>query len=166
MNHSTTVLAILATAVMAGAQAQFVSSATLPRTNGVAPRRLNPWSAVCVSPVLNLAGPKREELDATHELVEGIRQAGFISGPLGTLDICDAIVFTEIVRSGGRNRKRAEVEFRILLSGEQIPRLCSSARGKSIRRKQDAVLAALADEARQIRGAQTKGMPIYRGSVD
>ena len=44
------------------------------------------------------------------------------------LSRCDALIFTEITT---RSRPLAELGFRMVLSDEQVPRLCSSARGKS-----------------------------------
>jgi hypothetical protein len=128
------------------------------------PRSLNPGSAVCVNPPLNLTGLEIE-LDSTRELARRIREAGFASGPLGALETCHATLFTEIVSIGGRNRKSVALEFRIVLLGEQIPRLVSSARGRSGNRD-SAVLAALAEEVRQIRDAQPKGMRIYIGALE
>jgi hypothetical protein len=133
--------------------------------SSVAPRRLPPGSAVCVNPVLNLA---RLELDAertTGELAVSIREAGFRPQRQGAQ--CDATVFTEIVAVSGRRRKNVDTEFRIVLSGEQIPRLCSSARGRSGQGViHDAILAAFAEQARQIREAQAKGMAPYPGAVE
>jgi hypothetical protein len=144
-------LVILATSAVAAGQA-------------FTPRTLSPGSAVCVNPPLNLTG-RKIEIDSTRELVRRILEAGFASGPLGTLETCHATLFTEVVSMGGRDRKSAELEFRIVLLGEQIPRLVSSAQGKSVNRD-GAVLAAIADEVRQIRGAQPKGMRIYAGALE
>jgi 5'-3' exonuclease len=46
--------------------------------------------------------------------------------------------------------------------------MCSSARGKSgkLVSWHDAVLVAFADEARQIRNAQQKGMAVYAGALE
>jgi hypothetical protein len=129
------------------------------------PRRLNPGAAVCVNTPLNLAGMEMEPAKAGEELAERIRAAGFASGLLGTQASCDAVVFTEIT---GRNRKTVEVDFRVVLTDEQVPRMCSSARGKSgkLVSWHDAVLVAFADEARQIRNAQQKGMAVYAGALE
>jgi hypothetical protein len=140
-----------------------------PVRSGEAPR-LSPGSAVCVNPVLNLALRGFDAEGVTEQLAARIREAGFASGSLGTLPRCDATVFTEIVAVSGRKRKSVETEFRIVLSGEQIPRLCSSARGKSTEAQSAAVrgalLQALHDEARQIRAAQAKGMALYHGAIE
>ena len=106
-----------------------------------------------------------EVANAASDLAEGIRKAGFASGPPETLDTCHATLFTESVSTGGRKRKSVKLEFRIVLLGEQVPRLCSSAHGESENRV-DAVLAALADEVRQIRDAQPKGMAFYAGAFE
>jgi hypothetical protein len=127
-------------------------------------RRLSPEATICVNPPLTLPGIEAEMSNAGEELAKRIRAAGFASGVLGTLGACDAVLFTEIT---GHGRKTAELDFRIVLSDEQIPRLCSSARGKSGKQAswRAAVLDAFADEARQIRTAQQKGMAVYAGAL-
>jgi len=126
-------------------------------------RRLGAGATICVNPPLILPGMEAELTNAGEELAKRIRLAGFASGVLGTLGACDAVLFTEIT---GHSRKTAELDFRIVLSDEQVPRLCASARGKSGKQTswRVAVLDAFADEARQIRTAQQKGMPVYEGA--
>jgi hypothetical protein len=128
-------------------------------------RRLNPGAAVCVNPPLNTTGAELEVENAGEELARGLRSGGFASGMLGTLPSCDAVVFTEITQ---HSRNAVELDFRILLSDEQIPRLCSSARGKSRKGEpwRDAVRRAFADEAGQILKAQQNGMSIYPGALE
>jgi hypothetical protein len=168
MSSLKTYLVILATAVIAAGQAEKAMAAglsnTLPvtRQNPLAPRRLIPGSTVCVNPLLNLTGMEMDASSVTRELAGKISEAGFRSGPVHEFESCDATVFTEIVSAG---HKSVETEFRIVMAGEQIPRLCSSAHGKSTNRR-DALGAAIADEARQIRDAQQKGMAIYQGAVE
>jgi len=127
-------------------------------------RSLKPGATVCVNLPLNLAGMEMEMTKAGAELADRIRAAGFVSGVQGTLGSCDAVVFTEIAE---RTRNTVEIDFRIVLADEQVPRLCSSARGKSgkLVSWHAAVLQAFADEARQIRNAQQKGMAVYAGAL-
>jgi hypothetical protein len=171
MSSLKTYLVILATAAIAAGQAEKAMAAglsnTLPvtRENPLAPRRLSPGSTVCVNRPLNLTKMEIDPSAFTRELAQKISEAGFQSGPLSAFENCDATVFTEIVRVTGRDRKSVEMEFRIVVAGEQIPRLCSSARGKSMNLR-DVLSAAIADEARQIRDAQKKGMAIYQGAVE
>lgn len=169
MNSFSAFLSLLATATLAAGQAErtlaarFSATLSSPRSNPLAPRRLAPGAAVCVNPPLNLTGLEIEVRTAARQLAQRMQEAGFRSG---ASQPCDATVFTEIVASGGVVRKNVELQFRIVLADEQIPRLCSSARGRPAPAWRDALLAAFAEEARQIRGAQAKGMPIYRGAVE
>jgi len=128
------------------------------------PRSLNPGATICVNPPLDMVGTETELSKAGEELAKRIRAAGFAAGVLGTLGNCDVVLFTEIT---GSSRKSAELDFRMVFSDEQIPRLCASARGKSGKSAswRAAVLAAFADEARQIQNAQLKGMAVYAGAV-
>jgi hypothetical protein len=128
-------------------------------------RRLNPGAAVCVNPPMNIAGGEIDIARAGDELAQRVRDAGFVSGPLGTLSRCDALVFTEITM---RSRQLAELDFRVVLTDEQIPRLCSSARGKSAKGEswRSALARAFGDEAGQILKAQQKGMAIYPGALE
>jgi hypothetical protein len=166
-----TFLTIVATAAIAAGQTDqkmgvgLAASMHATRQNMLAPRSLSPGSAVCVNPPLNLTGREIDTSLAARELARQIREAGFPSAPLGMLASCDATVYTEVVSVAGRNRKNVELEFRIILLGEQIPRLCSSVHSRSAS-WQDALVEAFAGEARQIRDAQQKGMAIYPGAVE
>jgi hypothetical protein len=172
MSSLETLLTIVATAALASAQPDRMITAKF--SGGMlAPRRLNPGSSVCVNPPLNLTAMEIDADAATGELALKIREAGFRAAPLNAIKSCDATVFTEIVGISGRDRKTVAMEFRIVVAGEQIPRLCSSAHGKSVSHHEvlsgawrAALFAAFADEARQIRDAQQKGMPIYPGAVE
>ena len=128
-------------------------------------RRLSPGATVCVNTPLNTAGGEMEIEKTAEELAQRIRDVGFLSGTRGTLSHCDALVFTEIT---ARSRNTVELDFRIVLSDEQAPRLCSSARGKSGNGEpwRSAAHRAFADEAAQILRAQKKGMPIYSGALE
>jgi hypothetical protein len=114
---------------------------------------------------MNIAGGEIDIARAGDELAQRVRDAGFVSGPLGTLSRCDALVFTEITM---RSRQLAELDFRVVLTDEQIPRLCSSARGKSAKGEswRSALARAFGDEAGQILKAQQKGMAIYPGALE
>jgi hypothetical protein len=179
MSSLKTYLVILATAAIAAGQAEKAMAAglsntlNLPRQNSLAPRSLSPGSTVCVNSPLNLTGMEIDASTVIRELAGKISEAGFHSGPASAFESCDATVFTEIVSVTGRARKKVETEFRIVIAGEQIPRLCSSAHGKSMNRRavlsaswQEALIAAISDEVRQIRDAQQKGMVIYQGAVE
>jgi hypothetical protein len=159
---------VLATIAMAAGQpiAANFTSVSLSRPGTFAPRRLRPGASVCVNPPLNLTGLEIEAGKAARELAERIRQVGFAAAPLGTLKTCDATLYTEIVSIAGRSRKNAALDFRILLLGEEIPRLCSSLLGKPASAWHDALIEAFAQEARRIWDAQEKGMEVYDGAVE
>jgi len=93
--------------------AKLTSTLTIPEF-----RRLGPGAAVCVNTPLNTAGGEMEIEKAGEELAQRIRAVGFVSGTLGTLSHCDALVFTEIT---ARSRNTVELDFRIVLSDEQAP---------------------------------------------
>jgi hypothetical protein len=104
------------------------------------------------------------------ELVARIREIGYRAGNPGKLGTCDATAHTEIVHMGGRNRIRAEVEFRLVLAGEEAPRLSTTAAGKSPKppksrdaARREAILAASAEQAHRIHMAQRDGMAFYAG---
>ncbi|HTB14258.1 MAG TPA: hypothetical protein VK752_21950 [Bryobacteraceae bacterium] len=151
MNSLKMILAVLATAAIGAGQERIAASMRFSRPNTFAPRRLSADATVCVNPPLNLTRWEIDPSKAMRELGDRIREAGFRVGP----EQCDATVYTEIVANG---RKNLELQFRIVFVDEQIPRLCSAAHGS--------LLAAFAEEARQIRDAQVKGMAIYRGAVE
>src|ERR1035441_10806427 len=71
---------------------------------------------------MNTSGGEMEIEKTGEELAQRIRDVGFLSGALGTLSHCDALVFTEIT---ARSRNTVELDFRVVLSDEQAPRLCS-----------------------------------------
>lgn len=141
-------------------------------------RRIPAGGTVCVNPIKNLSQKAVDMNGADEELAFQIGQAGYRAGKLGSLETCDATVYTEIVSTGGRKRTGVELEFRVLLADEQVPRLCSTASGKSgnlaavsnafFEVKQErttlerqALSAALAAQARKIQAAQRDGMAPY-----
>lgn len=120
------------------------------------PRRLSVGAPVCVNQPLNLSKLELDPAQATRDLAAQIREAGFAAEPIGVLETCEATVYTEIVSV---NRKTADLEFRVVFADEQIPRLCTSIHSRS-------VLAAFVAEAKRIRDAEVKGMPIYPGAIE
>jgi hypothetical protein len=146
-------------------------------------RKIPPGGRVCVNPVQNLSGKTLDMSGIDDALAAQIREIGFKAGSPGTLGICDATVYTEIVHIRGRRRVHIEIEFRLVLSGEQVPRLCSRATGKRIIPlakfanslipiqhdrdigEREALLASFTEQALQIEAAQTDGMELYAGAV-
>jgi hypothetical protein len=162
MSGFTILLAILAGAATQGPSG-LATSLHLSRPNTLGPRRLSPNAAVCVNPPLNLTRLEIDTGKAAEELAGKIRDAGFHAAPLGVFESCDATLFTEIV---GEGRKNVRLEFRILMAGEQIPRMCSSTPSRKAATWREALAFVFAGEARQIREAQVKGMAIYQGAVE
>lgn len=121
-----------------------------------APRRLSVGAPVCVNQPLNLSKLELDPTQATRELAAQIREAGFAAEPIGILETCEATVYTEIVSV---NRKTADLEFRVVFADEEIPRLCTSIHSRSLP-------GAFAAEAKRIRDAEIKGMPIYPGAIE
>ncbi len=94
---------------------------------------------------------------------------------------CDAVVNAELVELSGRSRKTARIDFRLTVTGEEPPRISSTAVGKSADHRisqfasgfrpaestaqpeeiaaQEAVLAAIEQQAIQIRAAYQRGLP-------
>jgi hypothetical protein len=139
-----------------------VTSNVNPPLPSLLPRSLSPGATVCINPPLNLT--RIEISRASDELANRIRQAGFVPGVRGALPSCDATLFTEIT---GHSRKTVDLEFRIVLRGEQVPRLCSTVVGKREKLEDwnHAVLTAFAAEVNHIRKAQTEGMALYGGAL-
>jgi hypothetical protein len=145
-------------------------------------RKIAPGGAICVNPVQNLSQQTIGMNGIDNELVVRIGETGYRAGKPGQLETCDATAYTEIVRIGGRSRMSAEVEFRLVLAGEQVPRLSTTAAGKSPKPprsptmtvsfvakgdrdavRREAILAAFAEQAHKIQIAQRDGMPLYTG---
>jgi hypothetical protein len=141
-------------------------------------RRVPAGGAICINPVQNLSQKLVDMTGVDQELAFEIAQTGYRAGKLGTLETCDAVVYTEIVSVRGRKSKSVELEFRVLLANEQVPRLCSTASGKSgnlaavsnaffevkpeqVAVERQAISAALAAQARKIQAAQRAGMAPY-----
>lgn len=137
-------------------------------------RSLAPDAAICVNPVKNLSD-QPVDMDHIDELLASeIAKAGYRAAKIGDL-ACDATAYTEIVHVSNGKRAQAEVEFRLVLAGEQAPRFSATAKGQSESaelpqsvssdpsRARDAILAAFADQARKIQLAQRDGMAPYAG---
>jgi hypothetical protein len=124
-------------------------------------RSIPAGGTICVNPVQNLGERSVDMSRMDEELVAQVSKTGYRAGKLGEMETCDATAYTEIVHVGGHKRISVEVEFRILLSGEQIPRLVSTASGKKAAAARDAIVEAFAQQARKIQAAQREGMVPY-----
>jgi hypothetical protein len=129
-------------------------------------KRLAQGATVCVVKVQNLSGKQlgMEGIDAS--LATQLSKAGF-KALVGGQSGCEGSVYGEIITLKGKDRVEAEVEFRLLIAGEQTPFLSSIGKGKSsgspgkelamslvqaspAAASREAVMAAFADVARQI----------------
>lgn len=139
-------------------------------------RGIVPGSAICIAPIRNMSGRSLAMPGLEHELAAQLEGSGYRAGKLGEVGTCDATVYSEIVSLSGRARVRAELEFRLVLAGEQAPRLSTTVTGRSPKRarqpgfgrtaaEQDAILAALARQSHQILAAQQAGMELYAGAA-
>jgi hypothetical protein len=140
---------------------------------------------VCVDTIQNLSGKPVNMVGVDGELVAQLRKVGFPSSRMLAQENgpkCDAVVNGELVELSGRGRKTAHVDFRLTLTGEEPPRISSSAAGKSSdnriakfassfrpaqstgqseqeRAEHEAVFAAIEQQAIQIQAAYERGLP-------
>lgn len=143
-------------------------------------RKIPPGSSVCIRTVQNLSGKTLDMRGVDDELAAQISQTGFRAGKLGAIETCDVTVYTEIVRVKGSKRVNVEVEFRVLLADERVPRLCTRAKGRvrplasfanslvpvqknNANAEREAIVAAFTEQALIIEAAQAGGMELYSG---
>jgi hypothetical protein len=156
-----------------------------PAQDPVESRRIAPGSTICVQSFQNMSGRSISMGGIEDQLAARLNDFGYRAGRPGELGSCDATVHTEIVQLTGRARMRAELDFRVVLAGEQAPRLSATVRGKSpklTRRhpftkslvpagleksaaEREAILSALAQQSRRIQVAQHDGMALYAGAA-
>jgi hypothetical protein len=147
-------------------------------------RRLAHGATVCVNGIQNLSEQKPNLEGIDDDLVGQLNKVGYRARLLsgqgkhdapGAAGTCEATVFGEIVNLKGKDKAEAEVEFRLMIAGDQTPFLSSMAKGKGTdpvaenmilsaapgkkpgvtRRdpavvQREAIVAAFADAARQI----------------
>jgi hypothetical protein len=144
---------------------------------------------ICIENIQNLSHRPVNMEGVDDELVVQLQRVGLqanrISAPHGKR--CDATVNAELVEITGRRRKTARVDFRLTLAGEEPPRMSASAYGKSSKSapkampvassfreaerapspkkldqaatEREAIVAALVDQAHQIKDAYQRGLP-------
>ena len=103
-------------------------------------RRLAHGAAVCVTGIQNKS-EKTIALEALDDdLVAQLNNVGFkarLASGQGRNDAaaassnCEATVYGEIVNLKGKDKMEAEVEFRVMIAGDQTPHISSVAKGKS-----------------------------------
>jgi hypothetical protein len=140
--------------------------------------------SICVEPVRNLSKKPVAMDNVDDELVAQLHSAGFESRKISAGGAaCDAVTNAEIVDITGRGRKTARVDYRLTITGEQVPRLSSTAEGKSGGDSLDktldqftinpgskqedgaahhAIVAAFAKTAAQIDAANKRGLPPWQ----
>jgi hypothetical protein len=136
--------------------------------------RLARGATICVGKIQSLSEKQAKMEGLEDQLVAQLRRAGF-AARLATPDAasaaaCEATVFGELVSLRGKDRMEAQVEFRVLIAGEEAPFMSSIAKGKSSGTaapalpgnsllaskkapaavQQEAIAAALADVAKQV----------------
>jgi hypothetical protein len=141
-------------------------------------RRIDAGAIICVTPVQNLTGREILMLRIDEALISEIIKVGYRAAKPGELETCDVRAYTELVHIGGRNRTNVEIEFRLVLAGEQVPRLCTTAIGKSAKRpkspanrgrvaaEREAIESAFTSQAQKIQAAQRDGMAPYADSIE
>jgi hypothetical protein len=140
-------------------------------------RKIDAGAVICVTPVQNLTGREILMSRMDEALISEITKVGYRAANVGGLEPCDAQAYTELVHIEGRNRTSVEIEFRLVLAGEQVPRLCTTAIGKSAKRpkslansarvaaEREAIESAFASQAQKIQSAQRDGMASYVDSI-
>ncbi len=140
---------------------------------------------ICIEKIQNLSHQPVNMEGIGDELAAQLQRVGFQARSVSNLTgmQCDATVNTELVEITGRHRKTARVDFRLTLAGEQPPRISTSVEGKShdnsglkaasnfksmslmasqpdkMDSEREAIVSALAEQARQIDAAYKRGLP-------
>jgi len=149
--------------------------------------------SVCVKGVQNRSGHNIDMDGVDDEFVQQLKNTGFQAHKLSdNAGACDATVYSEVSEIAGRSTKVAQVDFRLELANEQVPRLSATAKGKSgeaaneaqsaalartsmsalepnskeqvkAAAERQAVLVALSDAAQKINEANKRGLPVRAG---
>jgi hypothetical protein len=139
-------------------------------------------ASICVQPIQNLSHKAVVMDGIDDELVAQLSKAGFKSRKLSDAGgQCDAVTNAELVDISGRSRKTARIDFRLTLTGDQVPRMSSSVEGKSgtpaksmsdfvinpdtketAGAEREAIVAALHNTATQIDAANKRGLPPWQ----
>ncbi len=132
---------ILAGAI-AAAGIDYVSRTPYPPPNeqvqgALGARRLAHGAKVCVNRIENRSGKQLDMNGVDDDLVAQLNTAGFKAGP-GVAAGCDGSVYGEITALKGKERMEAEVEFRLMIAGDQVPFISSIAKGKSFNQQEQA----------------------------
>ncbi len=136
---------LISAGVLAAAGMFYLSRTEYPPRNSqvqgaLGAKRLARGATVCVNKLQNLSEKKISLEGIDDDLVGQLNNAGFqarlVSGS-GAKDApgakadCEGSVYGEIVNVKGKDRIEAEVEFRLMIAGDQTPFLSARAKGKS-----------------------------------
>lgn len=96
-------------------------------------------SVICVNQFLNTSQKALEGINVEDELIAKLNQAGFKARMAASKnEPCENSVFGEVTSLKGNNRVEAEVDFRLVKQGKEMPVLASNAKGKSSEIRADA----------------------------
>ena len=131
---------LVLTGAIAAAGIYYVSRTPYPPVNeqvqgALGARRLAQGAKVCVNKIQNKSGKPLDMNGVDDDLVSQLSSAGFkaSAAAAGSSDsACDGSVYGEIVALKGKDRMEAEVEFRLMINGDQTPFLSSIGKGKSL----------------------------------
>jgi hypothetical protein len=143
--------------------------------------------SICVEPIKNLSHKPVAMDGVDDELVAQLHKVGFESRKMSDGGSqCDATTNAEVVDVTGRRNKTARVDFRLMLTSEQVPRMSSSVEGKSGGKggdpleksmgefavnpdakesagaEREAIVVALGKTAAQIDAANKRGLPAWQ----
>src|SRR5262245_1824135 len=119
-------LLVLAGAI-AAAGVYYVSRTPYPPVNeqvqgAIGGKRLTRGSTVCVNKIQNLSGKALETESLEEDLVAQLNKAGF-KASAGAKSGCEGSVHGEVIALKGKDRVEAEVEFRLMIAGDETPYL-------------------------------------------
>lgn len=140
------ILLVLTGAIVA-AGIYYVSRTPYPPANeqvqgALGARRLAQGAKVCVNKIQNKSGKPLDMNGVDGDLVSQLSNAGFKASAAAagsSESACDGSVYGEIIALKGKDRMEAEVEFRLMIAGDQTPFLSSIAKGKSLEQEKQAM---------------------------
>lgn len=134
MNKKIVIVAI--GVILAGGLLYFARNAKQPpkqQTQGLIRANGPVIDAICIEKIQNLSHQPANMEGVDDELVAQLQTLGF-RGSRKTADsgkACEATVNAEVAEISGRGNKKARLDFRLTLAGEQAPRISASVEGKS-----------------------------------
>ena len=133
---------LVLTGAIAAAGLYYVSRTPYPPPNervqgALGARRLAQGAKVCVNKIQNRSGKALDMNGIDGDLIAQLSNAGFKASATGGSEAaCEGSVYGEIVALKGKDRMEAEVEFRLMIAGDQTPFISSIAKGKSMEQEE------------------------------